>query len=730
MTGDRKDQPAGSRQGWPALGSAVSGWRTSGAGNSVAGPVAGVVIQAGTVSGGVHLEAGPRFSVPLPRQFPAGPAVLVDRTMELSVLDGVLADGETRGPLIVVISGPPGMGKTAVALWWLRAHEGEFPDGQLHADLDGSHGGGEFVADVLARWLRALGMAPEWIPAGTAELAALWRSVTTGRHLAILVENAATVAAVRMLLPGAGRTVVTVTSRRKLPAAAGDGARFVHLGPLPEQAAVGLLERIAGAGRVAAEPAAARRLVACCGGIPLAVCAAAGQLAVSAGEAIADAAAGLADRRARLDGGADKEAGMRAGLDRSYAALDPAARGAYRLLGLHPGPDFGPGLAAAVLDTPPGEARTLIGHLTAACLLETAGQGRYRFHDLIRMHARDLAEREEPEADRRAVTGRIAGWYLHNAAETERLLQPYRHGMRRDAAPPPCQDPEVTAATALDWLERERHSLRSVVRAAASDGWQTAAWQLADAMWPLFLYRGHPGEQLQVSRTGLAAARDCADPEGQARMLDRIGLAARQLGRLDEAATSFRQARVLWRRLGDTRKVIGTTRKLGFIAAARGDLDTAIRLYRTALHCYQEPGTHNPREAALALVDLGNALTAAGHADEAITALREAARLLEGEPDPYNQARAQAALGRALASRPARAEPLLLNALTVMTGLGVIPARAEILETLALIATQTGDHEAARSRYQQALAILPPGHPRVPAIRNALAELPDPEDGQ
>jgi hypothetical protein len=239
------------------------------------------------VSGGVHMAGGTRFAVPLP----AGPARLVDRAGELSVLDGLLT-ATARGPLLVVITGAPGMGKTAVALWWLHARDGEFPDGQLHADLGGSHGG-EAVADVLARWLRALGVPPEWIPAAEAELAALWRSVTAGKKLAVLVENAASVAGVRILLPGAGPSVVAVTSRRRLPAAAGDGARFIHMGPLPADAAVGLLGQIAGAGRVAAEHAAALRLVAYCGGVPLAVCAAAGQLAIWAGERIADAAAGL-----------------------------------------------------------------------------------------------------------------------------------------------------------------------------------------------------------------------------------------------------------------------------------------------------------------------------------------------------------------------------------------------------------------------------------------------------
>jgi tetratricopeptide (TPR) repeat protein len=718
MTEAGSDQRAGTRPRWPATGD----W----AGNVAAGPVSGVVIQAGAVSGGVHLAAGAGFDVPLPRQLPSGPARLVDRAGELSMLDGLLT-GAARGPLLVVITGPPGMGKTAVALWWLHANDGEFPDGQLHADLDGSHGG-EAVADVLARWLRALGVPPEWIPAGEAELAALWRSVTAGRRLAVLVENAVSAAGVRMLLPGAGRSVVAVTSRRRLPAAAGDGAQFIHVGPLPAEAAVGLLGQIAGASRVAAEHAAALRLVTYCGGVPLAVCAAAGQLAISVGERIADAVAGL-DPLNALDDEADKEAGMRAGLDAAYAALDPDTARAYRLLGLHPGPDFTAGLAAAVLDASRAEARALLARLATACLAEPAGQGRYRFHDLIRAHARDLAGQLEPEPDRRAVLARIAGWYLCNCAEAERLLQPYRHGLRRDAAPPPREGPEVTAETALDWMEAERHGLRAVVEAARDD-LPAASWQLAAAMWPLFLYRGHYREQLAISRAGLEAARRCGDAEGQARMLDRIGMAARHLDRPDEAALCFEQAHVLWLDLGNMHKATGAARKLGWIAAERGDLGEAIRLYRQALDGYQAPGTASTREAALAMIDLGKALTAAAREDEAVPVLQEASRLLDGHPDPYNQARALAALGRAQASQPAQALPLLNSAMDIMTGLGVVPARAEILETLALIDARTGHPASARSRYQEALALLPAGHRRVPAIQQALDALPSPREGR
>ena len=693
-----------------------------GAANTAAGPVTGVVVQAGSVAGDVHVDVRSRFRVPVPRQLPAGPSWLADRHDELSVMDELLASGHGRGPLVVALSGAPGAGKTSVALWWLHQHAGRFLDGQLHADLGGGHGAGELPADVLARWLRALGMPPEWIPTGGTERAASWRSVSAGRRLGILVENAPSAEAARMLLPGPGPAVVAVTSRRRLPAAARDGARFVHLGTLPAAAAVDLLAQIAGTARVAAEPEAARQIAVSCGGLPLAVCGVAGRLAVLPEQRIADAAAGLAAAQARPDAGRSEEAEVHTSLGLSYAALDPAAARAYRLLGLHPGPDFSTALATAALDTATADARVVLECLTMACLLEAAGPGRYRFHELIRIHARGLAGLHETEAARRAVTGRIAGWYLHNAAQAEQLLQPYRHGLVRDAVPPPRQGLEVTTTDgALDWLERERHCLRAVAVTAAGDGFPAAAWQLADAMWPLWLYRGHYGEQLQVSRAGLAAARECGDAGAQAKMLDRIGLAAYHLDRPAEAARCFRQAGALWRDLGDTRRATGTWRKLGWIAAAQGHLDKAIRLYRRALQDYRDPGSGTARQAAL---------TAAGQEHEAGTILGEAVELLAGQPDPYNLARARAALGRALASQPAQARPLLHEALDVMQGLAVVPAIAEILETLAAIAARSGDHGDARSRYQEALTILPPGHPRVPVIRAALAMLPDPGDSR
>src|SRR5581483_4822881 len=252
MNGTCEEQPGSGDPGSPAPGRGVrSAESAGGAGNTASGLITGVVVRAGSVAGDVHVDASGRFQVPVPRQLPAGPPPPPRAGDELTALDELLAGHTGCGPLIVAISGAPGTGKTTLALWWLHQHGGRFPGGQLHADLGGGTDGGETAADVLARWLRALGVPPEWIPAGTPELAAMWRSVSAGRTLAILAENAPTAADVRLLLPGVGPAAVAVTSRRKLPGLAGDGARFVHLGSLPPAAAVSLLAQIAGTARVA-----------------------------------------------------------------------------------------------------------------------------------------------------------------------------------------------------------------------------------------------------------------------------------------------------------------------------------------------------------------------------------------------------------------------------------------------------------------------------------------------
>jgi len=304
------------------------------------------------------------------------------------------------------------------------------------------------------------------------------------------------------------------------------------------------------------------------------------------------------------------------------------------------------------------------------------------------------------------------------------LLQPYRQGFRSDSIAPPADAAAEFADSqqALAWLEAERPGLRAAVLMAAERELHAAAWQLADALWPLWLYHGHGDERLQVSHAGLESAQACGDRVAQARMLDQIGAALSAAGRPEAAAVRINQARALWRELGNDRKATVATRRLGRVAQAHGDTGAAITLYRKALADFRAMG--DARQVALAEIDLGQALTATGDADGAAGLLREAAAILDDGRDPYNLARASAALARALPSDPAQATGLLEGALSVMQDRGVVTAQAEILESLAEVAARMCASARARDLYQRARSLLPATHARAGAIQAILDGLP------
>jgi predicted ATPase len=165
--------------------------------NSVDGTVVGAVVQAGTISGGVHLHL-PRPEAP--RQLTAPPRLFVGRDAELAELHAA-----AEAPL-VVLTGPGGVGKTTLARRWAYDVTPRFPDGQLYIDLQGfSEATAVDPDEALGYLLRALGVPAERVPAAVAEQSARYRSLTAGRALLIVLDNAFSVAQVRQLL-AAGTT--------------------------------------------------------------------------------------------------------------------------------------------------------------------------------------------------------------------------------------------------------------------------------------------------------------------------------------------------------------------------------------------------------------------------------------------------------------------------------------------------------------------------------------------
>lgn len=688
--------------------------------NAISGShLEGPVVQAQAVHGGIHIHQAPaagrsgRSGPSVPRQIPRITAHFTNRAHEIDQLDRLVSDMGLR-PVLVVVNGPAGVGKTTLARRWLLGLADDFPGGQLYADLLG-HSPGDPAApgEVLGQFLRALGITR--VPAELGEAAALWRSVTAGTRIAVLLDDAVSAAQVRPLLPGTDHALVVVTSRGRLTGLGVDGASFQPVAPFSMGDTVELLRRRVGDERVSREPEAARQLAEACAGLPLAVSVAAARVAARPRQPLAVMAGALGrDGERALDTlHVAGERAVRGALDESYRLLTRELARGYRHLGLSPVPLLNASVAAAACAVEEDEGGRLLDELAEVNLLEDLGPDlrtgldRYRFHDLVRAHAGLLAARSETPADSSAAVRRVVDLYLHTATEAEALLTPSHRTLARDYGEPPAQrTPFNDPAGAVSWLDAERTHLMAALRTAARSGWDHTAWQLADAMWPLFL-RLRPYEMwLEAHEIGLAAARRTGSRPAISRMLTSGGAGLRNAGRHDEAVDWFGQALEGARQDGDRKAEAQALHGIGQSHRLAGRLSPAALHFRRALELREAIGYR--RGAALTRICLGDVALAEGRPADALPYLTRARADLLDVPDPYDAARALAFLGRSQLRQDGTgydiAREQLRQALGEFEETGSVHWQAKVLEMLGECAQEQRDVEEARDWYVQSLA--------------------------
>jgi tetratricopeptide (TPR) repeat protein len=497
-----------------------------------------------------------------------------------------------------------------------------------------------------------------------------------------------------------------VTTRWRISGLAMDGASFVELGPLNDPSGIELLSRMVGPPRARAEAEAVRAVVRLCGGLPLAVCIAGAQLASHARWPVSRIAAELASDQHRLAVlSITGDLSVRAAFDVSYQALPAPAGRLYRLLPLVPGPDFGPGLAAAAAGISPAEAMQLLDALTAASLLEEAAESRFRYHDLVRLHAREVA-RTEPEHERTAVVAGAVGWYLALAVAADIAIIPGRwrlnvmYAQARTARPVHAGPPE-----ALRSLESELPGLVGAVRAAHEEGLHEQAWQLCEAMWGLFSYRKYFRHWIDSHVLGLASAQALGNTRAEARMRIQLGCAYLALGRQEQAREEFTRALALARR--DRHRIGEATalEQVGLADLGLGRTDPAISAFTEARKIFLVIGV--PRGVLGLTRHLGEAHRDAGRHEQAVRYLLEARQLAVALPDRYNEARCLTSLGHTYlkAGQPRDAARSLEQALSIMVSLGGRYEQARIRSALADALAQLGQADLARDHLAAALVI-------------------------
>jgi tetratricopeptide (TPR) repeat protein len=693
--------------------------------NKVGGVVFGAAVMARDITGGVHVHQ-PALRLPPPNQLPL-PIRLTGRAASIRAMDAARESG------VILLTGSPGVGKTALAVNWGHSVRGDYPDGTLFADLHGhAPDGPASTREVLGRFLRALGVDPRLTPSDLAELTDLYRSIMADKRMLVVLDDALTVALVTPLLPSSPESLAVVTSRLRLGGLAVRGARVIHIDRLEKDAAFELLSRIIGDDRTQAAPQVAHELIELCGRLPLAVCVAGARLAARSKWPISEMVEAMTLERERLAAlRMEDDMAVRSALDISYRGLSTEAARMYRMMGLFPGTHFDSWVAAATTAVPRAEAKRLLGMLTDANLLDDVSGGQYRFHELIRLHAREMADRHESAAAREEAFRRIIDWFLATAGSASLMVTPYRKDtdLVIDIRFQPAEPLRfASVGTALEWLDRELPNVLVVGRLAVDNREWAAAWQLADAMWPVFLYRGRQAERLEFDNLGLRAAREGNDPLGEAKMLYRIGTAVIDVGEFDLAESYIEQALSAWRRLGQPDRVAGSLRRLGYVAMARGRPGDAADWFSQALAGYRKLG--DDRHIAATLSNLGDALIETGRLQDAMSVLHEASAILGNFPDPHSQGRALTRLGRAYgrAGQPDLAEGHLDEALRIMREAGSARGEADALIALGDLANSTGRRDEARTRYTEAQRILVGlGSPEDTQVRDRLTRLDQPD---
>ncbi|WP_030269541.1 AfsR/SARP family transcriptional regulator [Streptomyces sp. NRRL B-24484] len=581
-------------------------------------------------------QRGPHALGPAPSAIPYDLADFTGREDELERLLELAAAPGDRGTRIIAIDGMGGSGKTALAIHAAHRLAGQYPDGRLHIDLHGFTPQQPPLApaeavDVL---LRILGLPGDQIPDDLPSRVALWRVVTAGRRLLIVLDNASDAEQVRALLPASADCLVLVTSRVRLVDL--DGVESMSLGLMSVADSTALVERTLDGGRAAADPAATAELVRLCGRLPLALRISTARLRKRPLWTVRHLVDRLADETRTLTELSAGERSVAASLRLSYLSMEPECRTALRLLGQHPGTDVDVHSAAALLGVGSAEAEDLLEQLLDAHLLEQQEFGRYSFHDLVRSFAHGLRGADTAEPDAASLTRLLDYYVLAVEAACERLF-PGRlsYGVDLPAVAvdlPPLPDTD----SALGWFRGEHRSLLAAVRLAARSGRHWHAAYLPRGLTSYLRLQGCPDENQEVGRIAVDSARAAGDLQLLRLGLTNLAVALWPLGRIQEGVACLNEARELAVRLGDRAAEAACLSRLGIFHNSLGEYTEGLDLLHRALPLHR--ASASPREEAATLVSISSASVQLGRYAEAAEAARGGVDLHRGLGEPDNGA--------------------------------------------------------------------------------------------
>jgi DNA-binding SARP family transcriptional activator len=544
-----------------------------------------------------RLGAAPTVQIPrmLVADIPdfTGRKNLVDRIVNDITLAASTENAE-QAVLVNTIVGRGGVGKTTLAIHAAHKVANYFPDGQLFARLRTNDRPTD-PAEILERFLRAIGVSSSVLPEGIEERAEIYRDHLARRRMLVILDDAMSEQQVSILLPGSALCSVIVTSRKRLTGFA--AANRIDLGDFSHDSAVELLKRIVGADRIDAERDAVATLCGLCGYLPLALRIVAARLAARPHWRVADLVERLVDESHRLDELNHGSMGMRASISLTYDSLSSNAQRLFRRLALFNTAGFSHWIGIPLLEENVATAQEYLEELTEAYLIDAEpsvlGPTRYRFHDIMRPFAYERLILEETPLSRHEALARLFGAFLWLSRQAHR--REYSGDfLLVDSAARQWPLPESLAnrllKAPLDWFEHERMSIMAAVRQAATSGMTELSWDLAQTAVTLFESHSHLTDWRESHETALKAACRLGDRRGEATMRYSLGSLYMFRQQPEQAASEFASALKLFEEQAESYGAALVLRNLAFLDRMGGNLARALSRWGQALTTFRSCG--------------------------------------------------------------------------------------------------------------------------------------------
>ncbi|THV43434.1 AfsR/SARP family transcriptional regulator [Glycomyces buryatensis] len=499
-------------------------------------------------------EATPAGGIAIaPSTLPPTTARFTGRDEQIRALDQAL-DASASAAGSAVISGMGGVGKTTLAVHWAHRVAAEFPDGRLYFNLRGFDPSAPETGPgpALGAALRALGVEQHRIPADVEDQTGLYRTLLEGRKVLVVLDNVRDTRQARPLLPASPGSFTVITSRDPLVGLIMGGAAPIPLQELTSDESQQLLSGFLPGGKIDAGSRTAGRILRICGGLPLALSLVGAWAAAHPSASLVSLAERLESTSNILNVFSDKGSSLdlRTVFACSYQELGPRAAAAFRLLGLHPGPDITASAMASLAAIAPDQAAETLRELADAHLVEEHRPGRYTMHDLLRAYAVDRLETGVAQAERSIAARRMVEHYTHTAAEAGRLLALYRESLDfGEPAGGVRMETVRDARAARSWFAAEYQVLRGLVQLRSDEAdlehepdsdpeLDERIWQLAWCLAEYMMVR-HRGDDLMAAQSAaLNAARRVGNVRAEVVSLGYLAGALRLMG--EEAAASKR----------------------------------------------------------------------------------------------------------------------------------------------------------------------------------------------